>query len=265
VLLLPVRVKGSGLVKISALQPDGESWSMQWDLDSEAASETARLAWVKRRIKHLEQTGCRSDAIEQASHHNLLCQGVSFVAWDETAKTAVAKMEVIQPAIEKLVRSEKHMHMLISDPNVFKDQPRFSRKIYDDCILPCNFPIHSTKREKPIEEQRARKKKWFSRLVDWVFTRKPSRDSWYDSLQCILKQKFQLSEDLCMQICLALRRWAGAETGRTRHDLLKFWAGKLAKANSTIEQLEFMMESIPDDSIQATLKHLREWRGAKHQ
>jgi Ca-activated chloride channel family protein len=100
VMLVPVRVRASSQVRLTARLPDGSPWSVSWDLDQAAESETARLAWAKRRISHLLRKGDRTTAVELATQHNLICQGTAFVAWDEYASMAVAKRAVVQPSVK---------------------------------------------------------------------------------------------------------------------------------------------------------------------
>lgn len=63
-----------------------------------------RLLWARRHIDHCVQDGRKEKAIALAIRHNLLCEGASFVAWDEAERVTVALREVYQPSLEPRCR-----------------------------------------------------------------------------------------------------------------------------------------------------------------
>jgi hypothetical protein len=56
------------------------------------------LLWAKRRIEHYLAAENSTAAIALAKESNLLCEGVSFLAWDETEKVPLAVHEIYQPS-----------------------------------------------------------------------------------------------------------------------------------------------------------------------
>jgi hypothetical protein len=69
-------------------------------LQTDAEQPAARLQWARQRCDHFLAHGKQAKAIELAIAHNLVCQGTSFVAWDEVEKISMAKREVYQPSLD---------------------------------------------------------------------------------------------------------------------------------------------------------------------
>jgi Ca-activated chloride channel family protein len=93
---------------ITARTTDGSTWRQTFDLQATAeasATSAPRLLWAQRHISHLLQQDRQPEAIQSAIAHNLVCDGASFVAWDEAEKVPVASREVYQPALETLERA----------------------------------------------------------------------------------------------------------------------------------------------------------------
>jgi len=86
---------------VTAQSPSGEPWSCAFDGALLPNSPAPRLIWSRQRLRHLLNTGKRPQAIALAQSVNLVCEGASFVAWDETEKVTVARREVYQPAMEE--------------------------------------------------------------------------------------------------------------------------------------------------------------------
>jgi Ca-activated chloride channel family protein len=232
VLLLPVRVQGSGRVKVTAHQPDGRPWSMEWNLDGAPESEAARLAWVKRRIKHLWQACSGAEAVELAIHHNLVCQGASFVAWDETAKTAVAKIEVVQPAAD-------------SNGNniVF-------------CMLP----------RRKLGSKAAKKLARSSRddvlATPQVIEQHMKSAEWQTILENVLLPMLHIPKYFARELISALQQWAAQILGQQRHKILDLRLKKIVLEKWTMNELYATFESFQNDGIQQNLKSLREISGS---
>ena len=64
----------------------------------ETSAAAIPLLWAKRRIEHHLAAQDSAAAIALAKESNLLCEGVSFLAWDETEKVPVAAHEIYQPS-----------------------------------------------------------------------------------------------------------------------------------------------------------------------
>ena len=289
VLLVPVRVQGSSRVELTACLPDGHPWSMQWDLDEAEESETARLTWAKRRISHLQKQGQQSAAIELAIHHNLICRGAAFVAWDEAAKTTVAKQAVVQPSLETPgAGNVSSVHVLASP---FKTAPsadlvihwrrkpyighvvvntdenmRRMRRVEMDCNLaPDRSPHRTEASSKSLRQTLKHKFQLLGGLrlrIDLALRKWTGRifGGQRHNLREILEHKFHLPPDLCLLIVIDLRQWAGQNRSGQRRKWLETWTRKLARADSTLDQLESLLESTADEEIQALLEPLREWR-----
>ena len=89
-------------------------------------------------------------------------------------------------------------------------------------------------------------------------------DSWVKSLRQTLEKKFHLPHSINLQLYLALLHWAGQILGGQRHKLLASWAKQLAQPDSSLDQLESLLESIQDEGVEVMLEHLREWRAEQH-
>ena len=277
VLLLPVRIKGSGVVKMSAIQPDGEPWSMEWDLDLAPLSETARLAWVKRRITHLEKAGCGPEAVEQAIHHNLLCLGASFVAWDETAKTAVAKIEVVQPAIETSALGEDMPGFLMGNilsasirEEEFQDEmPRFfrmSRKLA--CKVASTAPGGDSSSSAAGADLSSHELQLWSRgkrlkgadLSSHGIAEQRNSVPWLAAMKKFMEQKPDIPDELVQLLILALCHWAGQIIGQQRHKMIESWIKNLEASQGGIDELIKMLEPVSDPHVRGIRVRLREWK-----
>jgi Ca-activated chloride channel family protein len=262
VLLLPVRVQGSGRVKVTAQQPDGRPWSMEWDLEAAPESEAARLAWVKRRIKHLEQAGCCAEAVELAIHHNLVCQGASFVAWDETAKTAVAKIEVVQPALDV--------------------QAFFDNADNFDTAGSYSAPMRRLRRLASVATPRA------ARVADFVANQSSmpamsvsagsgggdawgasqriaeSMNSvpWLAALEKLLEQKLHVPTALAQPLILALLNYAEEILGQQRHRMIESWIKSLETSDGSLEAFIKMLEPVTDPQVQRARVQIQQWKSA---
>lgn len=98
-----VAVRAPGVITeagITASLPDGTPWTHRVKIESTADTEAPRLLWVRRRCRHLILVGKQDEAVQFAISHNLVCEGTSFVAWDEAEKVTVAKRVVYQPSME---------------------------------------------------------------------------------------------------------------------------------------------------------------------
>jgi hypothetical protein len=65
----------------------------------EKSEPAIRLLWAKRRMEYLSAQGKKVEAIALAKEHNLLCEGVAFVAWDEVEQVTIATQELYQPSM----------------------------------------------------------------------------------------------------------------------------------------------------------------------
>jgi hypothetical protein len=267
VLLIPLRVKGLSLVKLTASQPDGRSWSMKWDLDQAEESETARLTWAKRRIKNLQQQGEQTESVELAIQHNLICKGTAFVSWDEEAKTTIAEQAVVQPSLAppstaSVVYSSGSVHRQIRHslamPMRMPPAPRPARSAPQDQLMSfmplaqCFVPATSSPRSR------------HSRQNPPPSSSSVPADSWVKSLRQTLEKKFHLPHSINLQLYLALLQWAEQILGGQRHKLLETWAEQLAQPDSSLDQLESLLDSIQDEGVHVMLEHLREWRAEQH-
>ncbi len=91
--------KEKGPLTVTACLPDGSPHSFTVSLTSDG-SEAVKLVWVQQRIEALLASGQKQKAITLAKAHNLICEGASFIAWDEQEQVAVAREELVQPDLE---------------------------------------------------------------------------------------------------------------------------------------------------------------------
>lgn len=262
VLLLPVRVQGSGRVQVTARQPDGSPWSMVWDLESAPSSETARLAWVKRRIKHLQQADHDAESVELAIHHNLVCDGASFVAWDESAKTAVAKIEVVQPSLMRPLsrprffeHSTKYRVSSPPEPNVaFKKAARVQAlNLVDD------EPDDRLLKRKlaSVISGRGGADASSQRLAEFT-----DSAPWLAALTKVMEQSFHVPRPLMDRLLLALCHWAGEILGQQRHRMIESWIKSLEAADGSVEAFIKMLEPVSHPEVQEARVQLQKWKSA---
>ncbi|WP_050029675.1 VIT and VWA domain-containing protein [Verrucomicrobium sp. BvORR034] len=100
VTLLAVRCRSTAShITLHALQPGGIPWSQTFSLNLEPGNALPRLIWTQRRCQDLLASHRKPAAIQLAISHNLVCEGTSFIAWDEQEKVSVATREVYQPSV----------------------------------------------------------------------------------------------------------------------------------------------------------------------
>lgn len=100
VTLLAIRCRSTAnQITLHAHQPGGVPWSQTFSLDLEPGSDLPRLIWTQRRCQDLLSSHRKPEAIQLAIAHNLVCEGTSFIAWDEQEKVSVATREVYQPLV----------------------------------------------------------------------------------------------------------------------------------------------------------------------
>jgi hypothetical protein len=65
----------------------------------------ASLCWSRSRIRHLDASKRKDEALALAKEFNLLSRGAAFIAWDDAEKVPVAQTEIVQPALHVSERS----------------------------------------------------------------------------------------------------------------------------------------------------------------
>ncbi len=88
----------------------------------------AGLIWARSRIRHLDASKRKSDALVLAKEFNLLSSEAAFIAWDEAEQVPVAQSEIIQPALEV----EEHVSACYAPPpdklyNMIQEDPMSMR------------------------------------------------------------------------------------------------------------------------------------------
>jgi Ca-activated chloride channel family protein len=112
VVTVALRGKTGGPIRITGCLPDGTAHSFTVDLGS-VGSKAVKLLWARQRIAALLAAGQKQKAIVLATAHNLICEGAAFIAWDEQEQVAIAKDELVQPALEQM------QPMMKVDPDLF--------------------------------------------------------------------------------------------------------------------------------------------------
>ena len=64
------------------------------------SSREAGLIWSRSRIRHLDASKRKDEALLLAKQFNLLSRGAAFIAWDDAEKVPVAQTEIVQPALQ---------------------------------------------------------------------------------------------------------------------------------------------------------------------
>jgi Ca-activated chloride channel family protein len=105
---------------------DGSLWSV---IPERQTLASAGLVWARSRIRHLDASKHKDEALALAKQFNLLSRGAAFIAWDDAERVPVAQTEIVQPAME--VADGMVMHMAVgadsAPPKMRSCSPRFSR------------------------------------------------------------------------------------------------------------------------------------------
>ena len=67
----------------------------------------AGLIWARSRIRHLDASKRKDEALALAKQFNLLSRGAAFIAWDDAERVPVAQTEIVQPAMVVSERSSR--------------------------------------------------------------------------------------------------------------------------------------------------------------
>jgi hypothetical protein len=71
------------------------------------SSREAGLIWARSRIRHLDASKRKDEALALAKQFNLLSRGAAFIAWDDAERVPVAQTEIVQPAMVVSERSSR--------------------------------------------------------------------------------------------------------------------------------------------------------------
>jgi Ca-activated chloride channel family protein len=100
VVTVALRGTAKGAIRVTGCLPDGTAHSFTVEIGS-VGSEAVKLLWARQRIAALLAAGQKQEAIALAKAHNLICEGAAFIAWDEQEQVAIAKDELVQPALDQ--------------------------------------------------------------------------------------------------------------------------------------------------------------------
>jgi Ca-activated chloride channel family protein len=100
VVTVALRGTANGAIRVTGCLPDGTAHSFTVEIGS-VGSEAVKLLWARQRIAALLAAGQKQKAITLAKAHNLICEGAAFIAWDEQEQVAIAKDELVQPALDQ--------------------------------------------------------------------------------------------------------------------------------------------------------------------
>jgi Ca-activated chloride channel family protein len=101
VVTVALRGTANGAIRVTGCLPDGTAHSFTVEIGS-VGSEAVKLLWARQRIAALLAAGQKQKAITLAKAHNLICEGAAFIAWDEQEQVAIAKDELVQPALRRI-------------------------------------------------------------------------------------------------------------------------------------------------------------------
>lgn len=84
-----------------------------------------KLLWAREKIDALLAANNSDEAIRLAKKHNILCRGVSFIAWDEEERVDVANQTLYQPSMEVVRGSWSRARAYRSVPALSKSNAFF--------------------------------------------------------------------------------------------------------------------------------------------
>ena len=102
-LVIPISGTADALdLDVGGHTADGSLWSVVPEGQTLAH---AGLLWARSRIRHLDASKRKDEALALAKEFNLLSREAAFIAWDDAEKVPVAQTEIVQPALHVSERS----------------------------------------------------------------------------------------------------------------------------------------------------------------
>ncbi len=252
VTLLALRVAtGAQEATITARLTDGTPWLQRFILQEDADSQSPRLLWAQRRTRHLLEVRKPQAAVNLAIAHNLVCQGASFVAWDEVEKVSVAKREVYQPAPDiqaaslagediddlKVMRRMSFSRAPVVDSPITK---LFAAKVYKKASLTLpDAPAGRIFARMAVDD-----------LADDRAVISPRLRTWERQFQSCLRSA-GLSCDEAVRLSNLLHAWAGEIISHSREALLLAWVNTLNASVTPLEELrQFILTNVTGPALQ---------------
>jgi hypothetical protein len=102
VFTLSLKGRGSEIppVLLRGTIAEGQTISLEHSFGADYSDcEALKLLWVREKIASLQATGEGAQAIALAVANNLICEGTSFVAWNEAEQVEVAAQVLYQPSL----------------------------------------------------------------------------------------------------------------------------------------------------------------------
>ena len=110
---------------------DGSLWSV---IPERQPLASAGLVWARSRIRHLDASKRKDEALALAKQFNLLSRGAAFIAWDDAERVPVAQTEIVQPAMEVAERMVMYMSAGVACDSAptRAPRPRYSPRCRED-------------------------------------------------------------------------------------------------------------------------------------
>jgi Ca-activated chloride channel family protein len=97
-IVIPISASEDALdLDVGGHTADGSLWSV---VPERQTFTNAGLLWARSRIRHLDASKRKDEALALAKEFNLLSRGAAFIAWDDSEKVPVAHTEIVQPAAQ---------------------------------------------------------------------------------------------------------------------------------------------------------------------
>jgi Ca-activated chloride channel family protein len=95
--VIPISASADALdLDVGGHTADGALWSV---VPERLTHTNAGLLWSRSRIRHLDASKRKDEALALAKEFNLLSRGAAFIAWDDAECVPVAQTEIVQPAM----------------------------------------------------------------------------------------------------------------------------------------------------------------------
>ena len=96
-IVIPLSASDDALdLDVGGRAADGSLWSV---IPERQTLASAGLVWARSRIRHLDASKRKDEALALAKQFNLLSRGAAFIAWDDAERVPVAQTEIVQPAM----------------------------------------------------------------------------------------------------------------------------------------------------------------------
>jgi Ca-activated chloride channel homolog len=250
VTLLPVRcaAEQASALTLNGSLADGSAWQQAYALRAPAEGEertmAPRLLYAQRHCDYLLSEGQIEKAVAIAVEHNVICEGTSFVAWDEVEKVPAAKHEVYQPSVmmeefKTVLRSPAVLCRSVSSPSSYAAGSVTACLSYDEELLRESVPEeHPLKMKLPASLHEV--------LDRYAYNEEDERGRKLKTeLYACLIGPGGMDSAVAELLVMLLLQWAAELMSQSRYKALQRVCDELRKDGADLMALEKFIEDLP--------------------